>query len=167
MSYKITILKSEVSRAPKGYNVAEIAYKTEDGKTKGMKVLDFLQKDVFATLKDTKPGDVLNADFEKNAKGFWQFAQVVKTGEKADVATAATPVSAQTKSSGGNWETSAERQARQVMIVRQSSLSNAVALFEATKNTKVTPDNVIDVAKRFESYVLGTDQPQQPTGDIE
>lgn len=164
MSYKITILKSEVTRAPKGYNVAEIAYKTDDGKTKGMKVLDFLQKDIFATLKDTKPGDVLSADFEKNAKGFWQFAQVVKTGETASVSSPA-PAAPAAKS-GGNWETAEERAARQVMIVRQSSLSNAIALCEVNKNTKVTPDNIIDIAQRFESYVLGKDTPQA-TGEIE
>ena len=77
MSYKITVLKSEVTKNPKGYSIAEIAYKTDDGKAKGMKVLDYAQKDVFAVVKDAKPGDVLDADFEKNTKGFWAFKSLI------------------------------------------------------------------------------------------
>ena len=164
MSYKITILKAEVTKQPKGYSVAEIAYKTDDGKTKGMKVLDFVQKDVFNVVKDCKPGDICDADFEKNAKGFWQFANVVNTGAKGDTATSATPAAAPTKSSGGNWETSAERQARQVMIVRQSSLSNTIAYFELTGHKKATPEDVVAVAKVFERFVMGHEA--APTGEI-
>lgn len=166
MSYKIVVLKAEVTTAPKGYKVAEIAYKTDDGKTKGMKVLDFVQKDIFATLIDVKAGDVLNADFEKNAKGFWQFAQVVKTGESAPVSASSASASAPTTKSTGNWETSAERAARQVMIVRQSSLSNAINFLTLAKS-KVTDNDVslvIDVARDFEAYVLGAG-PQ--TGEVE
>lgn len=164
MSYKIVVLKAEVTTAPKGYKVAEIAYKTDDGKTKGMKVLDFVQKEVFAALKDVKPGDVLNADFEKNAKGFWQFAQVSKTGETASVSSnSGTPASAVPAKSGGNWETSAERAAKQVMIVRQSSISNAIEYMNVQKVKGGTGD-VIDIAKCFEDYVLGT---VTQTGEVE
>ncbi len=153
MSYKITILKISIAKAAgKNYNVAEVAYKTEDGKTKGMKVLDFVQKDVFAVLKTVNAGDVLNADFEQNSKGFWQFAQVSKTGEKADVAvsTANSPVPSVNK---GNWETSDERAARQVMIVRQSSLATAMGTLTANK-AKFGSKEVIDLAKEYEGYVL-------------
>lgn len=160
MSYKITILKSSVQKQPKGYWVAEVAYKTDDGKTKGMKILDFVQKDVFAVAKEAKPGDILDADFEKNAKGFWTFKTLVPTGLKEDVSAVAT-VSA--PASKGNWETSEERAARQVMIVRQSSLSAANATLEANKG-KFSPEDVIDVAKIYEAYVLGT---VVQTGEIE
>ena len=163
MSYKIVVLKAEVTTAPKGYKVAEIAYKTDDGKTKGMKVLDFVQKDIFATLKDVKAGDVLNADFEKNAKGFWQFASISKTGDRSDVTAASPPVSEATKSKG-NWETSEERAARQVMIVRQSSLAQAVNYSDLIKNTKADLEDIVAIAKVFEAYVLGT---VQQTGEVE
>lgn len=169
MSYKITILKAEVVKQPKGYSVAEIAYKTDDGKTKGMKVLDFVQKDVFAVVKDLKPGDICDADFEKNQKGFWQFANVVNTG----VSVPALPGDTFTKgasshigSKGGNWETSTERSARQVMIVRQSSLSNTINYFELTSHKKATPEDVIAVARLFEAYVLQGDRADKPTGEI-
>jgi hypothetical protein len=166
LSYKITVLKLDITKAPKGYSVAEVAYKTDDGKTKGMKVLDFVQKDVFETLKSVKAGDVLNADFEKNAKGFWQFAQLSKTGETAAVQSnnGVSSSAGEAKKSPGNWETSTERAARQVMIVRQSSLSTAVALCAAVGDKKAGPDQVIDMARIFEGYVL--DKVVQ-TGEVE
>ena len=164
MAYKITVLKLDITKAPKGYSVAEVAYKTADGKTKGMKVLDFVQKDVFATLKTVKAGDVLEANFEQNAKGFWQFKDVVLTSEKGDTSVpAASPVK-----SGGNWETSDERAKRQVMIVRQSSLSNAIGYLALTGDKKVVPGDVIDIAEQFEAYVLsGTPAGDKPTGEVE
>src|SRR3990167_127114 len=164
MAYKITVLKLDITKAPKGYSVAEVAYKTSDGKTKGMKVLDFVQKDVFATLKTVKAGDVLEANFEQNAKGFWQFKDVVVTSEKGDTSVpAASPVK-----SGGNWETSDERAKRQVMIVRQSSLSNAIGYLALTGDKKVVPGDVIDIAEQFEAYVLsGTPAGDKPTGEVE
>ncbi len=170
MSYKITVLKNDIQKV-KNYNVAEVAYKTDDGKVKGMKVLDFVQKDVFATLKDVQPGDVLDADFEKNAKGFWQFAQLVKTGVKADTAVAAQSASSSSPTanqantaSRGNWETSDERAKRQVMIVRQSSLSNAIAFSDMIGNKKADLQDIVAIAKVFEGYVL--DLPVQ-TGEVE
>ena len=162
MSYKITILKAEVTKQPKGYSVAEVAYKTDDGKTKGMKVLDFVQKEVFAVVKDCKPGDVCQADFEKNAKGFWQFSNVVNTGAKGDTSVSA-PQAASAPAKPGNWETSTERAARQVMIVRQSSLSNALKYCEVNAMKKISEDEVIAIAQIFEDYVLGADK---PTGEI-
>ena len=168
MSYKITVLKVDVTKAPKGYFVAEIAYKTEDGKTKGMKVLDFVQKDVFKVVKDAKPGDILNANFEQNAKGYWQFAHVVATGTKGDTTVPATASGspAATTKSPGNWETSAERATRQVMIVRQSSLSNAINFSELIGNKKADLEDIVAVAKVFEGYVLGTVAEQPATGEV-
>ena len=166
MSYKITVLKISINKAPgKNYNIAEVAYKTEDGKTKGMKVLDFVQKDVFAVLTTVNAGDVLNADFEQNAKGFWQFAQVSKTGEKQEVSAAPAMANSPAPSvNKGNWETSDERAARQVMIVRQSSLSNTINYFELTGHKKATPEDVIAVSKLFEAFVMGK---VKVTGEVE
>ena len=164
MSYKITVLKSEVTKNPKGYSIAEIAYKTDDGKAKGMKVLDYAQKDVFAVVKDAKPGDVLDADFEKNTKGFWAFKTVSNTGFKETVVVPATPNSTAPSMTRGDWETSEERAAKQVMIVRQSSISNAIASLELNKQTKATTMDIIEIAQEFEDYVLGT---TQSTGEID
>jgi hypothetical protein len=67
----------------------------------------------------------------------------------------------------GSWETPEERALKQVYIVRQSSIANAIALL-AVEGPGITPDVewVIATAKTFENYVfdgvatLTNDQPE-------
>src|SRR3990167_800733 len=147
---QITILKVEKETSPKGYVVTNVSYKNAEGKVKGMKVFPFKeQAAVAAAFADAKPGDVYDAAFRKNDKDFWEFAPTpTKTGAKESVATSAATASGGTTRS--NWETSEERAARQVMIVRQSSLSTAVAL-----KPKATVAEIIEVATQFEDFVMG------------
>jgi hypothetical protein len=63
-----------------------------------------------------------------------------------------------------NYETADERAARQVMIVRQSSISNAVALLKTEKHTPTT-EEVLAVAKQFENFVLG--KSNDPFADLD
>ena len=164
---KITVLKQEVvTPTGKQYQVCELGYKTDEGKVKAMKIFGFgNQKAVFDVASKAQPGDVIEAQFVQNEKGYWQFSSLVPTGIKE--ATTAPTSQVQTSSPNrGNWETSEERAARQVMIVRQSSLSTAVSLIAARSPKGATEDanDVIDVAKRFEHYVLGK---PQVTGEVE
>lgn len=157
---KITVLKSTKTTAEKGYPIVELAYKTEDGKTKGMKIFGFGQQKANADVAgSSKPGDVLEATFQQNQKGFWEFKTLSATGASETVA-----VSADKPTAKGNWETSDERAARQVLIVRQSSLSTAVSFAEVSK-TKPSVEEVIEIAKKFEAYVMG--QKVTQTGDVE
>ena len=162
MSKLIEVLKINRSHAgkagTKGYEVVEVAYKDPEGKTKGMKVLDFVQREVFKSLEGVNDGDILDVEFEQNDKGYWQFKSVQK-GQKTSMGNSTVANSGQEArvATKGNWETSEERAARQVMIVRQSSLSNTISYFELTKHTKATPEDVIAVAKVFEAFVLGTE----------
>ena len=161
---RITVLKVNIAKV-KNYETAEVSYKTDDGKTKGMKVLSFLQKEVFATLQSCEPGDVLDASFEQNNKGYWQFSSVNKTGEKGSTATPASAGIAGGSSSvpaKGNWETSEERANRQVLIVRQSCLSTAV---DFLGGKKVTEEDVIKTAKTFEAYVFSKES--KPVAEVE
>jgi hypothetical protein len=165
---KITVIRSTKTTAEKGYPIVELAYKTDDGKTKGMKIFGFgAQKEVAAVAGAAQTGDVLEAVFQQNQKGYWEFASLKNTGEAQPtpaVGGSSGNVSggASGGSRGGNWETSEERAQRQVMIVRQSSLSTAVQFMEVAK-IKPTPDDVINTAKIFEAYVLD----KQPKGDVE
>lgn len=169
---KITVLrvtKTEQSGKYGPYPVVDLAYKTEDDKTKGMKIFGFgPQKEVAAVAGSAQQGDVLEAVFHQNAKGFWEFTSLKNTGEKQATDSPKVGLGAAVGVSRGNWETPEERQARQVMIVRQSSLSTAVAYTEAQK-VKTDFAGIIQIAKNFEAYVLGTNQQQQPTvtGDVQ
>lgn len=159
MSKEITVIKVAVVPQPKGYSITEVSYKTDDGKTKGMKILPFKEQAAVAeAFKNAQSGDVYSVDLAQNDRGFWQFSSATKTGVSKEVAEA--PVKAATTGKGGsNWETSDERAARQVMIVRQSSLSTAVAYLASVETKGVTrsPNDVVDVARIFETYVLQKD----------
>ena len=54
-----------------------------------------------------------------------------------------------------NYETSEERASRQRLIVRQSSLSNAIQYFEITK-AKPTVDEVTELAEAFTNFIFET-----------
>lgn len=151
---KLVVLKSNVV-IPEGkkYKVCELSYKTEEGKVKSMKIFGFAeQKAVFDVAASAAKGDVLEATFKQNEKGYWEFGSLANTGEKQG-----TEDSPKTGSGGartGNWETPEERAARQVLIVRQSSFGSAVAYAESQK-LKVSIDEVIGLAQQIEAYVMG------------
>lgn len=168
---KITVVRVNKTVAPKGYEIVELVYKTDEGKVKQMKMFGFLKKDLFAVAANSKQGDVLEASFQQSDKGYWEFGSLKATGETTtlDVSNPSTVGSATlggvSGSTKGNWETSEERANRQVLIVRQSSLSNAVAYFEAAKQ-KPSVEDVVSVATQFETYVLGKPSKIQQTGEI-
>ena len=63
-------------------------------------------------------------------------------------------------------ETPEERAVRQKLIVRQSSITNAIALFELDKKRVPTVQDVIQVARQFEDYVFGNKVTDEGIGNI-
>ena len=62
------------------------------------------------------------------------------------------------------YETPEERSIKQRYIVRQSSITNAINLFELDKKRVPTVQDIIAVARQFEDYVFGkvtTDAPDE------
>ena len=140
------VLKVDVTEAgspPKTYQVATVAYMNRNEEVKSTKVLGFVNPTVFATLTDAQEGDVFEAEWGKNSKGYMELKSLTKGGKVG------TTVAEKPK---GNWETTEERAARQVYIARQSSLANAIKYFEVSKG-KPSVDDVIEVAESFVNYV--------------
>lgn len=168
MSKKITVLKVTETKAAKGYPIVELAYKTEEGQTKSMKIFGFGdQKGIADVCREAKQGDVLEVEFEKNARGFWDFKSVLATGEVA----ATKSVSSDKPAKVGTWETPEERAVRQVAIARQSSLERAIEFLVATKGKSFTLTDVTDVASVLVEFVTRTTitnkQQVEQTGDVE
>lgn len=161
----IEVLSSTVTTVPtaKGsYQVCELAFKnkTYDNKVEGKKIMSFAEKAAFESLKNAQMGQVFTIGRQKDDKGYWKWTEV--TQGETQMATPNTFTSPSTPTAGksspkSTYETPEERAARQVMIVRQSSISSAVALAAANSKTKVSTEEIISMAKDFESYVLGTD----------
>ena len=106
--------------------------------------MSFVNKDAYLLLKSAKSGDVFYVVCNKNDKGYWQWDQVSREAMQPK----ANP------SPRSTYETPEERAQKQIYIVRQSSLTNAIALL----GTKAKVDAVISVARQFEQYVFGLDE---------
>ena len=162
---QISILSVQVSTVPtaKGsYQVADIAFKnlTYGGKIEGKKLMSFgAGKASFETVATAVSGDVYDVTVVKNDKGFNDWTAMTK-----GVAGAASP---QAPSAPGKpastgapvrstYETPEERAKKQVYIIRQSSLSSAIAALSVGSKAPVKASEAIDYAKQLEAYVFGT-----------
>jgi hypothetical protein len=134
-----------------------------NGKTDGKKLVDFRSNAVWGTLLAAQPGDVYKVERAKNDKGYWEWTGISKDAKSGDdqVPTSSATSQAVTRPTGnkatervGSWETPDERAARQVYIVRQSSISSAVEILKAT-NKPFGTNAVITLAKELETYVFG------------
>lgn len=104
-------------------------------------------------LSNMKPGDSFTMVKEKEGE-YWNVKDII-VGD-APVATSGTTKPAAQPAPKSNYETAEERAKRQVYIIRQSSLSTAVAALSVGAK-KVEPAEVIKLAKQFEAYVFDTE----------
>ena len=127
------------------YNQLTIDYvDVGSGKEHTYKLMSFVNKDAYLLLKSAKIGDTFFVVTNKNDKGYWQWDQVSREAmqPKANVSPRST------------YETPEERAQKQIYIVRQSSLTNAIALL----GSKAKVEQVVSVARQFEQYVFGLDE---------
>ena len=124
-----------------------VSYKNDKGMAQAKKLVSFANPDLFKAAKSWTKDQIINVKTVKNEKtGYWDWVglegEAVATSKES-----ATP----TRVTGSNYETKEARAARQVYIIRQSSLATAVDLLGQGAST----DTVIETAKVFEAYVLG------------
>jgi hypothetical protein len=156
---RITILNvthEHVPNAKGGYGKLDVAYKN-DGKTEGKKIMSFSNEAVFNTVREAKAGDMFDVVTEKDKNNYWQWASVTPVhgaaaAQEATVATKTT--SGATTTPRSTYETPEERAKKQVYIVRQSSIANAIAYSQGVKALK-TAEDVLKVAAQFEAFVFG------------
>jgi len=158
----------------KSYPGTEVIYKNAEGKTntKAMHSKNFeYNKTLRGQLEALSPGDYALVTDVADGQ-FRKWLTIEPTEAPAEGATANPPATGKTSATSwekdgskptaavvrSNYETPEERAARQVMIVRQSSISSAVALL-AQDRSEYAPgvDDVLGIAKQFEAYVLGKD----------
>jgi hypothetical protein len=146
---------SKTTKNGRSYQEIEVTYKNEQGQVGNKKLISFSNPSVFNHIKDLTKGDEINVVTSKDAQGYWQWTGIGGEGSEPSISVQAKPTAqAGGRVTGSNYETKEERAARQVFIIRQSSLSSAVALVSATSTEPTTTDNVIAIAKKFEAYVL-------------
>jgi hypothetical protein len=162
----IQIIATSVETKPtaKGsYQQLEVTYKnlSFQGKVEAKKIMSFgAGAAAFKTLSEATAGSQWEVDVVKNAQGYNDWVKVGAAGAApaaGDVPQAAVAAKAQI-GARSTYETPEERAQRQVLIVRQSSLSAAVSTLAVGAKT-VKPEDVIAVAKQYANYVFDVKDP--------
>jgi hypothetical protein len=167
MQVKILDVKAEyVKTARGGYNKAQVAYDAGNG-VKSHNIMDFANKQVYTAVVAAKPGDYFDVVTRKNDKGYDEWATITSVAPGAATASAAaSPASGVSRTTGSNYETKEERAIRQRLIVRQSSLSAAVATLAPGSKTALNPDEVMELAERYNSFVFAEPKLFEQANDL-
>ena len=137
------------------YKMAEVTYKS-DGKTSAKKIMSFgAAAEVFKVLSNAQPGQTFDVTSQKNDKGYWDWVSISQGGVAQASSNSGGSSSVANPAPRSNYETPEERAQRQVLIVRQSSLSSAIEHLKANTKKVPTIEEVISVARQFEDYVFG------------
>lgn len=154
--FNIEIINVKVENKGK-YKVAVVNHKTTDGKVDSKNVFSFgAAKPAFTELVNATQGDVFEIDSqkiknEKDGKEYWTWVAAKRVDAGSVKGTGAPVAKTAPKSS---YESTEERAARQVYIVRQSSIANAIEYLGYWEQKDVNVDKIISVAKQFEDYVF-------------
>ncbi len=147
MKIKLTqdVSTSYTKTAKGGYSTAEINY---EGAKFPFKMVSFSNPATFEILKDAKVGQEFEVESVKEGQYFqWKSAKLLEGSNEPLQAVKGTTAYQPTRST---YETPEERAVKQRLIVRQSSLSNAIEVL--TTGAKAPP-NLADIAALADSFV--------------
>lgn len=170
MQFNIEIINVSATTKPTkngSYVQLDVAYKKlADGKIEGKKIMSFANKDAYGILSKASNGNQFTITSEKEGE-FWQWVAVTPLGVSSGGGSAPqAPAAAGFSSPKSNYETSEERAARQVLIVRQSSLSSAIDLLKVDKKA-VDAGEALQVATMFTNWVFQKDTPMPDFSDMQ
>jgi hypothetical protein len=168
----MSVIQVEVSTRPgktpgTSFQQAEVAFKRFDtGKLESKKLMNFSQPHVFKAMVEARPGDVFMVNTAKNEKsGYWDWIDV-KRDYLPDGKVPEMPVQqvqaatqAPVKKEGyatpkSTYETPEERAKKQVYIVKQSSISNAISLLSVGAKTPPSSETILKLAQEFTDFVF-------------
>ena len=145
---KIRVVKTEVTDKGK-YKLLKVTFRNlETNKVMSQNCPSFSHPDVYNTLKDVASDSVFEIRVEKEGD-YWNWVQA--TPSEAPAADAAAPAVTGTgragTSTGRDWETREERALRQILIVRQSSVTAALQISQDL-------DKMLGIAEKIEAWVF-------------
>ena len=149
---------SKQSKAGKPYQSAEVVYKNlESGKVENKNITQY--SNVFKGVADAVQGQVFDVKNEKDDNGYWQWTSFVRdVNYVPGSAPAPTPAGTAVPAKGGTWETPEERAKKQVYIIKQSSISAAVAALSVGAKTPPSFEQIKLLAQQLTDFVLGTEK---------
>ena len=138
------------------------------GKTQVKKFLSF--NPIFNKVKEMEEGEQYEVSMQKNDAGYWDWTAVEKlSSANGPVESSApfTPDAPKQMSRPSTYETAEERAKKQVYIIRQSSLANAISLLAANGGKKNTVEEVVATAQQFADFVFGIEVESKSVFDME
>jgi len=172
MKFQIEVINVQSSTKPAKsgtYTQLDVAYKRVDtGKIEGKKVMSFVNKDIFNLFSKATAGQVFDITTEKVGE-YWQWTEAsVASGNGGTSNAGDTPIAKSFNASPApksTYETAEERAKRQILIVRQSSLAQAVDILSVNPGKdKLSLEDVLHLADKLVSWVFETAPP--PSMDI-
>ena len=156
---QVITTSKEVKPTSKGsYTVLTVVYKDlGQNKVGEKKLMSFKEKSVFDAFAQSKSGDIFTVTMEEGEK-YWEWTAVSNAPPNSNPAGSAgtTPLAATPTKSAGTWETPEERAIKQVYIIKQSSISNAVAVLTCGAKSPPSFNDIVALAEQFKDYVLDT-----------
>lgn len=137
----------------RSYQSMEVTYKNDSGQVQSKKLMSFSNPDVFKQAKDWQKGDTVDVNTQKDDNGYWQWISIGADAIAQASSNTSNTTSKTTRVTGSNYETKEERAQRQVMIVRQSSISSSISALTAEGKSPSVAE-VLAMAKEFENYVM-------------
>jgi hypothetical protein len=155
-SVTVEQVKKPGQKAP--YGKATVYY-TYNGEPRKQTIVSIFNPGIFKQVNELEQGTEIEVEVIKNEDGFNQWKTLTVLGAR-DSAAKATPTGTATagvtKVTGSNYETRDERAARQVLIVKQSSLAQAIAYF-GTDARAQSVESILEVAQTFADWVFAQD----------
>ena len=148
------VVVENVIKGKNRWSVATVNY-TYNGEARTQKMMSFANPEVFKQVQELPEGTEIDVTVTKNDQGYNQWAKLVVMDKNAPAQAPAAPTGG--KVLGSQYETRDERNARQLMIVKQSSLSNALKYYELSKPEFVSMEDILDTAQRFTEWVYDLD----------
>lgn len=147
---------SFVKKGKGGYHQAEVTY-TDNGKNFTKKIMSFTNPAVFDTIKDAAQGDQFELAIKKEGDFYnWvSLAPVSKDGPKSPPD--AQPKNSYTPRPNNTYETAEERKLKQLYIIRQSSIANAIEYLNVVDYKIDDINHVLSVAQQFVDFVYGNE----------
>ena len=143
-----------VKKGRTGYTKATVIYTDEKGENRNKQLMSFANPAVFDAVKDAVAGDKYEIKAVKEGD-YWNWAAATKVS--ADAAPGAAKAPSGGKVVGSNYETAEERKSRQLLIVKQSSITNAIASYgDDVAGTPV--ERILERAQMFVDFVYGVDE---------
>ena len=156
MQFTIEIIKvkSETKPTAKGsYTMLDVAFTNlSSGKVESKKIMSFANKAVFDILSKAESDQKFTVTSEKNEKtGYWDWVSVDTGAASSEGSTVSTTKGFTSPKS--TYETAEERAKRDVLIVRQSSLTAAITTLKDAKGS-LNPEDVISLAEAYVAWVF-------------